>query len=82
MAESTCAGCGLAFTGLTAFDRHQRHPRGADFVECVDPRKLGMTAKIRTAAGRRRTVWGWPDSGTSPFARESVDGGPETGDAA
>jgi len=62
MAESTCRGCALTFTGLTAFDAHQRSTDHRPHVECLDPRTLKhpLVAKVRERAGKRRTVWGFP----------------------
>lgn len=73
MAESTCTQCGLAFTGLTAFDAHLIRIPDHPFVACVDPRHVGLSAKVRTASGRRRTVWGYPTTGEPPWAQESID---------
>ena len=62
MAESTCQGCTLTFTSLTAFDAHQRTTDVPPNVVCLDPRTLKhpLVARVRGRAGRRRTVWGLP----------------------
>ncbi len=54
MSMCTCSPCGRAFTGLTAFDKHQdvdytRRPA----VACLDPATAGL---VRQSSGR----WGFP----------------------
>ncbi len=54
MASGTCAACGEAFTGLTAFDRHQTTAYGTDQpVTCHEPSTRGL---VKQESGR----WGFP----------------------
>ena len=48
---SGCRGCGRVFTGITAFDRHQRWTDGR--LTCLDPATTGLERK-------RNGHWGWP----------------------
>lgn len=45
-----CRSCGRTFSGLTAFDSHQRSLPVAPWVACTDP------AEMRTKAGDPRLV--------------------------
>lgn len=73
MAESICPGCGLRFSGVTAFDRHQRTVDRPPHVVCVDPRKAGLTARVRRRAGRNRSVWGFPSNESAPWNEGPTD---------
>jgi hypothetical protein len=54
MSACECAACGERFTGVTAFDRHQRRDYGqTPAVTCLNPAASGLALN---AYGR----WGFP----------------------
>lgn len=72
-AECQCVGCGLFFSGLTAFDLHHRNGRrgrrSANPVVCQDPRQIGMVLFDRKSG----PTWGLP--GENPYGGFTPDVG-------
>jgi hypothetical protein len=64
LAACGCSGCGRVFTGITAFDRHQRWAQGK--LTCLDPATLGMERK-------RDGKWGYPAPAKLPHFADSVN---------
>lgn len=56
-----CTGCGRVFSGLTAFDAHQR---GNDPVECRHPESIGLVL--------RDGVWRYPPPVNAPWRRKEA----------
>ena len=55
-AECHCAACHLTFSGVSAFDLHQKLDGG---LACLPPSSRGLVRYDRHG----RTVWGWPERG-------------------
>ena len=71
MSACECAGCGRAFTSVSAFDRHQSADyRSAHPVTCHDPAARGLAVNQH---GR----WSLPPSGRSgrPGERSRMETG-------
>ena len=61
-----CAGCGRAFSGPSAFDRHQEltGPRADPTLVCRDPAAVGLVERD----GR----WSWPGMTPAEVARKAA----------
>lgn len=58
MARSTCSSCKTTFTGLTAFDKHQKSAPDGRGVICSAPEKVGLVC--------RDGLWAFPADNNSP----------------
>lgn len=68
MPESRCNGCGRSFTGMSAFDKHQKPTDTRPHSVCLNPVDIGLVPKVRHRDGVGRIVWGM--AGTFDWKKE------------